>query len=122
MPKEVNTISIMVYTSSTSRLQYGTDTIEVDPDFQEVPASKNQSFGLARIIHFNGTKPCEILSNVTFLLLTIGLLICMAMIMVMCANPKAFGFEVDDRYLRIINDEATESDVSFFEKSLFSAE
>ena len=117
----------MVY-SSRGSLQYGTDTIEVVHSSihrieieNEEPSSNKHSFGLSWIIQFNGTKSCEKLSNVTFLLLLIGLLICMVVIMAMCARPKSFGMEVDDRYLRIINDEAIESDVSFFEKSFFSA-
>ena len=115
MPKEVKGKMAYHLSSQSSSL-----AIEIlpDPDFhegQEVHESNKQS----RIIQFNGTPTCEKISNVSFFLLLLGLLTCFAVILAMVVNPEGFGLEVDDRYLRVLNDEATESDVSFFEKIMF---
>ena len=86
-----------------------------DPNFHggQVPNKKS------RIIQSDRTSTCEKISNISFFLLLLGLLACFAVILAMCVNPKGFGLEVDDRYLRILNNEATESDVSFLEKIMF---
>ena len=115
MPKEVKGKMAYHLSSQSSSLAI---EILLDPDFHEgheVQEPRKQS----RIIQFNGTPTCEKISNVFFFLLLLGLLACFAVILAMCVNPKGFGLEVDDRYQRILNDEPTESDVSFLERIMF---
>ena len=98
--------------------QSSSHAIEIlpDPDFHAGQEPNKRS----RITQSDGTSTCEKISNISFFLLLLGLLACFAVILAMCVNPKGFGLEVDDRYLRILNDEATESDVRFFEKIMFN--
>ena len=69
-----------------------------------------QSTGLNWLIQLNQSDLGDKLANATFGLLFLGLLACLLAVIVMCIEPRVFGVEKDERFLRMLNDEATEED------------
>ena len=69
-----------------------------------------QSTGLNWLIQLNKSDLGDKLANATFGLLFLGLLACLLAVIVMCIEPRVFGVEKDERFLRMLNDEATEED------------
>ena len=53
---------------------------------------------------------CDTLSNAMFGLLFLGILACLGLVLAMSFDPEIMGFEVDERYQRIINDDVTIDD------------
>ena len=69
-----------------------------------------QSTGLNWLIQLNHSDLGDKLANATFGLLFLGVLACLLAVIVMCIEPTVFGVEKDERFLRMLNDEATEED------------
>ena len=89
------------------------DQIQVDPDYQIRPL---ETVSTRVVVHNQSvelTSKSDIwdkLTNVTFVLLLLGLLVCLALVIAICINPKIVGVEIDQRFLRILNDQETAED------------
>ena len=85
---------------------------EIDRNFQNDVAAELPKSGL---YHLNDSPFCDHLTNATFGLIFLALLACVTWIFVMCAYPEVIGFKVNERFVRILNNEATDDD----EQNLF---
>ena len=83
---------------------------EPQPTSDEVSRLSTQSTSLNWLIQLNKSDLGDKLANATFGLLFLGLLACLLAVIVMCIEPRVFGVEKDERFLRMLNDEATEED------------
>ena len=69
-----------------------------------------QQSKLIWLIQVNDSDMCDTLSNAMFGLLFLGILACLGLVLTMSFDPEIMGFEVDERYQRIINDDITIDD------------